>query len=109
MTLSLTRNGQLVPDKNSFIVDAEGNKLMGFVANAQGQLNKGQIVLIQIPNSSLLPPQATTKAAFGINLDSGATTSFNVKDSTSFNFTTSIQAFDSLGTPTTVNVYLEKT
>jgi flagellar hook protein FlgE len=111
-TVTYSRNGQFVPDKNGFIVDAEGNKLMGFLANSQGQLNKGQIVPIQIPNSSLLPPVATTKAAFGINLDSGATppttTPLNPQDSTSFNFTTSIQTFDSLGTPTTVNLYFIK-
>ncbi|QYD73264.1 flagellar hook protein FlgE [Paraburkholderia edwinii] len=111
-TVTYSRNGQFVPDKNGFIVDAEGNKLMGFLANSQGQLNKGQIVPIQIPNSSLLPPVATTKATFGINLDSGATTPtttpVNPQDTSSFNFTTSIQTFDSLGTPTTINLYFVK-
>jgi flagellar hook protein FlgE len=111
-TITYSRNGQFVPDKNGFITDAEGNKLMGFEANAQGQIQTGQVVPIQIPNASLLPPVATTKAAFSVNLDAAATapttTPFNFQDSTSYNFTTSVQTFDSLGAQTTVNLYFVK-
>src|ERR1700761_8725945 len=36
--ITYSRNGQMVPDKNGFITDAEGDKLMGYSANAQGVL-----------------------------------------------------------------------
>ncbi|MFC0402603.1 flagellar hook protein FlgE [Paraburkholderia rhizosphaerae] len=109
--ITYSRNGQFVPDKNGFITDAEGNKLMGFQANAQGQLQKGDIVPIQIPNASLLPPVATTQATFGINLDAAATAptaAFNFQDDTTFNFTTSINTVDSLGATTKVNLFFVK-
>jgi flagellar hook protein FlgE len=111
-TITYSRNGQFVSDKNGFVVDAEGNKLMGFIANAQGQVQTGQVVPIQIPNGSLLPPVATTTATFGVNLDAAqkapTTTPFNASDDTSFNFNTSVQTFDSLGAQTTINLYFVK-
>ncbi|GAB7524259.1 flagellar hook protein FlgE [Paraburkholderia sp. 2C] len=115
-SITYSRNGQLVENKAGFIVDAEGNKIMGFQANAQGQLQTGQIVPIQIPNSSLLPPVATTEATFNVNLDAAAaqpkdaaTTPIpDPSDPDSFTFTTSIQTVDSLGAKTTVNLYFVK-
>jgi flagellar hook protein FlgE len=115
-SVTYSRNGQLVPNKAGFIVDAEGNELMGFQANAQGKLQTGQVVPIQIPNSSLLPPVATTKATFNVNLDAAApvpkdaatVTVPDPSDPDSFTFTTSIQTVDSLGAKTTVNLYFVK-
>jgi flagellar hook protein FlgE len=115
-SVTYSRNGQLVENKAGFIVDAEGNKIMGFQANAQGQLQTGQIVPIQIPNSSLLPPVATTKTTFNVNLDAAASVPKDAatvpvpdpSDPDSFTFTTSIQTVDSLGAKTTVNLYFVK-
>ncbi|CAB3771783.1 flagellar hook protein FlgE [Paraburkholderia solisilvae] len=111
-TVTYSRNGQFTKNQNGFIVDAEGNELMGFEANAQGQLQTGQVVPIQIPNASLLPPIATTEATFGVNLDASApqptTATFSASDPTSYSFTTSVQTFDSLGNQTTVNLYFVK-
>src|ERR1700754_2332389 len=115
-SITYSRNGQLIENKAGFIVDAEGNEVMGFQANAQGQLQTGQVVPIQIPNSSLLPPIATTKATFNVNLDAAATEPKDAAtvnppsptDPDSFTFQTSTQTFDSLGAKTTVNLYFVK-
>jgi flagellar hook protein FlgE len=111
-TVTYSRNGQFVTDKNGFIVDAEGNKLMGYEANTQGQLQAGAVVPIQIPNASLLPPVATTDVTFGLNLDAAATppsgATFSATDTNTFNFSTSETVFDSLGGSTKVNLYFVK-
>ncbi|CAB3760993.1 flagellar hook protein FlgE [Paraburkholderia humisilvae] len=111
-SVTYSRNGQFIEDKNGFIVDAEGNEVMGFQANAQGQLQTGSVVPIQIPNASLLPPVATTEATFGINLDAAASqptnTPFNFQDPDSYTFTTSVSTVDSLGATTKVNLYFVK-
>jgi flagellar hook protein FlgE len=110
--ITFSRNGQLVQNKAGFIVDAEGNEVMGFQANAQGVLQTGQVVPIQIPNSALLPPVATQNATFNVNLDAAATaptdTPPSQTDTNSFTFTTSIQTVDSLGAKTTVNLFFVK-
>jgi flagellar hook protein FlgE len=109
--ITYSRNGQMVPNKNGNIVDAEGNELMGYSANAQGQLQTSQVVPIQIPNLNL-PPVATTKITGGFNLDAQDTvpkdSPFNATDGNSFNFTTSVPSFDSLGGKTVVNLYFVK-
>jgi flagellar hook protein FlgE len=102
----------MVPDKNGFITDAEGDKLMGFSANAQGVLQTTNVVPIQIPNINL-PPVATTTITAGVNLNAQAAlpkdTPFNPADQNSFNFHTAVPSFDSLGGQSTVDLYFVKT
>ncbi|MDQ7981958.1 flagellar hook protein FlgE [Paraburkholderia sp. SARCC-3016] len=111
-SVTYSRNGQFVENKAGFIVDAEGDEVMGYQANAQGQLQTGQVVPIRIPNSSLLPPVATTKATFTLNLDAAAAqpkdATFDPTDPDSYTFSTSIKTVDSLGAETTVNLYFVK-
>jgi flagellar hook protein FlgE len=110
-TVTYSRNGQMIPDKDGFIVDAEGNKLMGFSANAQGVLQTAQVAPIQIPNVNLPPvPTQTITGGFNLNAQQALpkTTPFNASDPSSFSFTTSVPSFDSLGGQTTVNLYFVK-
>ncbi|HEY3598451.1 MAG TPA: flagellar hook protein FlgE [Paraburkholderia sp.] len=110
-TVTYSRNGQFTPDKNGFLVDAEGNKVMGFVANAQGVLQTAQTVPIQIPTTQLAPVPTTTITA-GINLNAQATAPtvapFDPTNQNSFTFTTGVPTFDSLGGSTTVNLFFVK-
>src|SRR5262245_34810218 len=110
-TITYSRNGQMIPDKNGFITDAEGNMLMGYSANAQGVLQTVDVVPIQIPNSNL-SPVATTIITAGLNLgaqqDVPKNTPFDANDGQSFNFHTTVPSVDSLGAKTMVDMYFVK-
>ncbi|MDX9884910.1 flagellar hook protein FlgE [Thauera sp.] len=115
-----TRNGQFELDKNGFIIAATGEKLMGFQSPAAlGQLPTpvGGLKEIQIPIIGSLA-QATNLVEVGGNLDANALSPEETypslpgntfprplgdpatnewRDARTYNFSTSIEAFDSLG------------
>ncbi len=110
-TITYSRNGQFTPDKNGFLVDAQGNKLMGFGADQQGVLQTAQTQPIQIPTTNLAPVATTTITA-ALNLNAQATppadATFNANDPKSFTFSTAIPSFDSLGGQQTINLFFVK-
>jgi flagellar hook protein FlgE len=90
--------GNLVSNNN-------GDKVVGWMANAQGQLpvqNSANLQTITIPQTSTLPPQATTSAAFAGNLDPTTATGAP-------GVTVPLTVYDSLGNPITLNVNLQRT
>lgn len=104
-TLAYTRNGQFELNKNGFLVNAGGLQLLGYPANAAGQIlpaTPSPIVL----NSSDLQPAATSNIKVGLNLDSRNTTpavafastaAKPIPDPLSYNSSTSVTIYDSLG------------
>lgn len=106
-----SRNGVFNLAANGTIVNAAGQTLMGYAANASGVINTASTVPLVVPNSNL-PPAATKNLAFAFNLNSQATTPtttpFNASDSTSYSATSSINVQDSLGGSHAVNVYFVK-
>jgi flagellar hook protein FlgE len=77
-TITWTRNGQFIVDKSGFVVNAQGARLTGYLANANGLIVPSTPADIQI-NTSDLPPVATGTGTppiglqVGLNLDSRAT------------------------------------
>lgn len=74
-TISYTRNGQFLVDKNGFIVNSGGNELTGYLANSQGIIMPSSPAPIQINTSDLQPVATGASAArtglvIGLNLDS---------------------------------------
>jgi flagellar hook protein FlgE len=117
-SVTYTRNGQFQLDKNGFIINDNGGlRLQGYMANASGQI---QTVLtdIQLPTSGSIPPQTTGGSPAGtgiiteVNLDSrlAAPTvpTFAFNNPSSFNNTTAISVFDSLGNSHTYTMYFVK-
>ncbi|HIE1653755.1 flagellar biosynthesis protein FlgE [Burkholderia cenocepacia] len=106
-----SRDGTFQRDKNGFIVDSQGRNLMGYAANAGGVINTAQTVPLQAPTTNIAPT-ATTKITGQFNLNSQDTvptkTPFNATDNTTYNYTTSIQVYDSLGGSQAVNMYFVK-
>ncbi|MCW3636609.1 flagellar hook protein FlgE [Burkholderia cenocepacia] len=106
-----SRDGTFQRDKNGFIVDSQGRNLMGYAANAGGVINTAQTVPLQAPTTNIAPT-ATTKIAGQFNLNSQDTvptkTPFSATDNTTYNYTTSIQVYDSLGGSQAVNMYFVK-
>lgn len=105
-----TRAGAFGLDKNGFISDAKGRQLVGFQTDASNNLT-GATGPLQI-NTNDIAPNATASVDIQLNLDSAATppvNAFNVNDPTSFNNSTSLTTFDSLGNSHLLTLYYRKT
>ena len=118
-SITWTRNGQFNVDKDGYIVNSNGFRLTGYVANSSNVIVPSTPAEIFI-NTSDLQPQATgTSAAatgleIGLNLDSrdtafGATPAFNAGDPTTYNSSTSATVYDSLGNSHLLSLYFRKT
>lgn len=129
-TITYTRNGQFQTDQNGFLINDQGARLTGFLANAAGLIVPTSPAEIQIDSSDIAP--VATGAGVGsagftgvranVNLDARAavpdplnpgvlsTTGTNVitVDPTSYNFSTAMSIFDSLGNPHTMSFYFIK-
>ncbi|CAB3759927.1 flagellar hook protein FlgE [Burkholderia puraquae] len=106
-----SRDGTFQRDKNGYIVDSQGRNLMGYAANTGGVINTAQTVPLQAPTTNIAPT-ATTKISAQFNLNSQDTvpakTPFSATDNTTYNYSTSIQVYDSLGGSQAVNMYFVK-
>ncbi|KUZ04797.1 flagellar biosynthesis protein FlgE [Burkholderia diffusa] len=106
-----SRDGTFQRDKNGFIVDSQGRNLMGYAASAGGVVNTAQTVPLQAPTTNIAPT-ATTKITGQFNLNSQDTVPtkkpFSATDTTTYNYSTSIQVYDSLGGSQAVNMYFVK-
>ena len=106
-----SRDGTFQRDKNGFIVDSQGRNLMGYAASTGGVVNTAQTVPLQAPTTNIAPT-ATTKISAQFNLNSQDTvpakTPFSATDTTTYNYSTSIQVYDSLGGSQAVNMYFVK-
>ncbi|MXN74145.1 flagellar hook-basal body complex protein [Burkholderia sp. 4701] len=109
--VTYSRDGTFQRDKNGFIVDSQGRNLMGYNATAGGVINTAATVPLQAPTANLAPT-ATTKITGQFNLNSQdkvpTTTPFSATDFTSYNYSTSIQVYDSLGGAQQVDMYFVK-
>lgn len=108
--ISYARNGQFSLDRDGYIVTNSGARLTGYPADANGQIVASTPIDLQV---SLAPiaPRATTDARIGLNLDSRANVpaaAFSIADPTSYNSSTAMTAYDSLGNAHTLTLYFRK-
>jgi flagellar hook protein FlgE len=106
------RNGQFQLNTLGFIVNPTGAKLTGYTADASGVLLTGSPAPLSI-NTADLAPQITSEVNVALNLDSGeavpATTPFDISDPTSFNRSTPVSVYDSLGNAQMLQMFYVKT
>lgn len=110
-TISYSRNGQFNVDKDGHIVNAAGLRLTGFPADPNGIVVPATPADLLI-NSSDLQPSATTSVETGVNLDSRVASPsvvpFNPSNPLTYNSSTSVTVFDSLGNPHVMTMYFVK-
>lgn len=110
--VTYSRNGQFKMDKDGYIVDAANKHLSGYAADAAGTLQKGAPVDLKI-NTADLQPKSTAKIVGLVNLDSRkatpAITPFSPTDPTTYNDSTAVTVFDSLGNSHTLQSFFVKT
>ncbi len=108
---SYTRAGAFGVDNQGYVVNAQGARLQAYPFAGNGLFNTGtpQDLQLQIGAN---PPAATTRASLGINLPANAPVPanpvFDPTDPSSFNHTTSVTVYDSLGAAHTATVYFIK-
>ena len=108
---SYTRAGAFGVDNQGYVVNAQGARLQAYPFAGNGLFNTGTPQDLQLTIGAN-PPQATTRAQFGINLPANAPPPanpvFDASDPSSFNHTTSVTVYDSLGSAHTATVYFIK-
>ncbi|MDH3747757.1 MAG: flagellar hook protein FlgE [Gammaproteobacteria bacterium] len=108
---SYSRAGAFGVDNQGFVVNAQGARLQAYPFAGAGLFNTGTPVDLQLTTGAN-PPAATTEAAFGINLPANAAVPtnpvFDPTDPSSFNHTTSVTVYDTLGAAHTATVYFIK-
>lgn len=109
-SISFTRNGQFLIDKSGYIVNGSGLRLTGYPADAAGTIVPSTPTDIQI-NTADLTPKTTGTAEVGLNLDSRETVpgvAFSISNPLSYNASTSMSIYDSLGNPQVMGLYFVK-
>ena len=109
--ITYQRNGQFQLDRLGFIVNPNGAKLTGYTANAAGVLSTGAPAPLSISTADLVP-QETTDVNAVINLDSRLTPpagAFDMNDPLTFNNSSAVSVFDSLGNSHTLQTFYVKT
>ena len=113
---SYTRAGQFKLNDDNFVVDSAGGHLLGFPVNDDGSSSSVSLSTatpIQIPTSSGAP-QLTTEVDVRMNLPAGdsyitnAPLNFDPIDPLTYNHSTSVTVFDSLGDSHVMTYYFVK-
>jgi flagellar hook protein FlgE len=108
---SYTRAGAFGVDNQGFVVNAQGARLQSYPYAGNDLFNTGTPQDLQLTIGAN-PPAATTRAAFGINLPANAPPPanpvFDPLDPSSFNHTTSVTVYDTLGAAHTATVFFVK-
>ncbi|GKS68507.1 flagellar hook protein FlgE [Nitrosomonas sp. PY1] len=110
--ISYSRNGQFHVDANSFLTNASGSNVTGYMADDNGNIIASQLTNLKL-NAADVPPKATANYDIGFNLNSNSVppvvTTFNANDPKSYTNTTSGEFFDSLGNSHVLSFYFQKT
>ena len=108
--ISFTRNGQFLVDKDGYVVNSSGARLTGYAANAAGVIVPSSPTDLMISSADLVP-NATTAGNVGLNLDSrdSVPAAFVHTDPTTYNSSTAMTVYDSLGNSHVMTLYFRKT
>ena len=125
-TVTYSRNGQFQTDKNGFLTNSQGARLTGYLAGTSGIIVPTSPGDVQIDSSDIAPVatgSSTGNAGFrgvraNINLDARSAVPANAWapsganiitiDPTTYNFSTALSVYDSLGNPHTMSFYFLK-
>jgi flagellar hook protein FlgE len=111
--LSYSRAGAFQVDNEGFVVNSRQQRLQVYPALDNGAFNTGGLADLSL-TTGVSAPQATTSVDVVMNLPASATqpvnfASFDPADQTSYNNTTSLTVYDTLGAAHTASLYFTKT
>ena len=112
--IEYTRNGQFKENSDGYIVNDQGNKLMGYLADSGGNIVQGAAKPLQLPTGGI-NPQVTTKNTLEFNIDSrsavtvpAAGPAIDFTDQKTYNNATSVTMYDAKGQDVAVSYYFQK-
>lgn len=109
--LQYTRAGAFSVNRDGFVVNSAGQRLQVYPPLEGGTFNSGTLSDLQLTTAES-PPSATTDAELVLNLPANATppsaTPFDANNPMTFNHTTSLTVYDSLGASHTATMYYVK-
>lgn len=111
-TTYYSRAGAFRFNDEGYLVNPEGLRVQGKGYDVNGDLIAGDPTDIQVSNTGLIAGNVTTEMTLNTNLDSSSLVlpgAFNYQDTTTFNYSSSTQTFDTLGNPHLVTTYFKKT
>lgn len=112
--VTYSRNGQFKVDKDGYVVNNAGLRLMGYPADGTGQIQPGQAVALKLPTSGI-DPAPTSEIDIEFNLDArqavttpavGAPIDFG--DADTYNNATSLTLYDGKGVPVAATFYFQR-
>ena len=110
--VTYSRAGAFGVDRDGFVVNAQNQRLQIFPVANNGTFNTGTLSDLQLATVDS-PPQATTRAEFGVNLPANASVPpvpvFDPTNASSYNHSTAVTIYDSLGATHTATAYFVKT
>lgn len=111
-TLVYTRNGQFKLDREGFVVNNNGSKLLGYQADDQGAILQAQATPLQLPTSGA-PPRTTDEVNLEMTFDSRVSpasgTTLDLENPDTYNFATSQTIYDVQGQNIGLTYYMRKT
>ncbi len=109
-----TRNGQFKVDREGYVVNNDGLRLVGYPADPTGVILPGNASALRLPTAGI-EPQATTEIEMELNLDSRAADTaptvgpaIDFSDPRTYNSATSMTVFDVLGQDVALTYYFQK-
>ena len=105
-----TRAGQFHFDAEGFLVTPKDYVIQGYLADIVTGAKVGAVTDIKI-SGQRSNPNASSRIDMSLNLDSQETvpaTAFDPTDDTTYNYSTAVTVYDSLGTPRTLTIYFRK-
>ena len=112
--ITFSRNGQFKVDREGFIVTNSLQKLIGYAANGQGQIQPGLAVPLQLPTGGVAPSPTST-IDIEMNLDArlavtlpAVAPQINFNDASTYNNATSLTVFDAKGLGVALTYYFQK-
>jgi flagellar hook protein FlgE len=110
-----SRNGQFKVDRDGYIVNNGGLRLLGYGADpGTGQIQVGLAGPIQLPTGGIAP-QATSAISLQLNLDStkpirlpSAAPDITFGDTLTYNNATSLTVYDAKGDPVALTYYFQR-
>lgn len=106
-----TRNGQFKLDKDGYVTNTDGAKLLGYAVDDTGAVSTAKLTPLQLP-TGLIAPAISTGVSATVNLDSRAsvvTAAFDPTSPKSYTSATSTTLYDSAGEAVPVSFYFRKT
>jgi flagellar hook protein FlgE len=108
--ITYTRNGQFSLNRDGYIVANNGGYLTGYPADINGQIVASTPADLRVSLANI-PPQTTSTARIGMNLDSreaAPVAAYDINDPSSYNSSTAMTIYDSQGNAHTLTLYFRK-